>query len=394
MADKVTIPALQQMKREGKKSVGVVAWDYQIARIADRAGVDFVSVGDFVGVNLWGHANPLEVTMDEMLVVCKAVRRGVTRALVSCDFPFGPLQEGTDSAVQRRDPPGEGRRRRHDQARWRRRLSRGGARAGARRHSGVRAVRDHAADRAEIRHPLQRAECAGAQATAEMTAKLVEEAKLLEEAGASLLDFTNSGPVAGAAVVKAVKIPVIGGFGGGPWLDGRVRLAHTAIGYAREMARLEDRDLRQCRAKRALDAFTALIDDVRAGKPDQGLDQMATAVIDGITTRYEVRGLRAAAADVCARRLRRDAGEMAHARRLRQDQAARSSAEEIHLHHLRPARDAASPAGGSSASPGRTTWRRARACSTISASSARISWAAAWAAVRWRRSASRIRRWC
>src|ERR1700682_2588722 len=100
MADQVTIPALQQMKRDGKKSVGVVAWDYQIARIADRAGVDFVSVGDSVGINLWGHANPLQVTMEEMLVVCKAVRRGVTRALVSCDFPFGPLQEGTDAAVR------------------------------------------------------------------------------------------------------------------------------------------------------------------------------------------------------------------------------------------------------------------------------------------------------
>jgi len=98
MADQVTIPALQQMKREGKKSVGVVAWDYQIARIADRAGVDFVSVGDSVGVNLWGHANPLEVTLEEMLVCCKAVRRGVTRALVSCDVPFGPVQEGVDAA--------------------------------------------------------------------------------------------------------------------------------------------------------------------------------------------------------------------------------------------------------------------------------------------------------
>ena len=61
---------------------------------------------------------------------------------------------------------------------------------------------------------------------------------MLEDAGAVALDFTNSGPVAGAAVVKAVKIPVIGGFGGGPWLDGRVRMAHTAIGYAREMDRL------------------------------------------------------------------------------------------------------------------------------------------------------------
>src|SRR5262247_1978467 len=99
MEDKVTLPALTQMKREGGKCVGVVVWDYQIARIADRAGVDIVSVGDSVGVNLWGHSNPLEVTLDEMLVVCKAVRRGVARALVSCDFPFGPLQQGTDCAL-------------------------------------------------------------------------------------------------------------------------------------------------------------------------------------------------------------------------------------------------------------------------------------------------------
>ena len=67
--------------------------------------------------------------------------------------------------------------------------------------------------------PYSAQNSSGAQATA-------------EAAGAVALDFTNSGPVAGAAVVKAVKIPVIGGFGGGPWLDGRVRLAHTAIGYA------------------------------------------------------------------------------------------------------------------------------------------------------------------
>ena len=55
---------------------------------------------------------------------------------------------------------------------------------------------------------------------------------MLEAAGASLLDFTNSGPVAGPAVVAAVKIPVIGGFGGGPWLDGRMRMVNAAIGYA------------------------------------------------------------------------------------------------------------------------------------------------------------------
>src|SRR6202035_6191660 len=96
----VTIPTLQQRKRAGRRIVGVVAWDYQIAQVVDRAGVDIVSVGDTVGINLWGHPNPLEITMDEMLVVAKAVRRGVKRALVSVDFPYGPLQEGTDAALR------------------------------------------------------------------------------------------------------------------------------------------------------------------------------------------------------------------------------------------------------------------------------------------------------
>src|SRR5919109_3616895 len=99
-APAVTVPALRQMKREGRKIVGVVAWDYQIAQIVDRAGVDIVSVGDTVGINLWGQPNPLEVSMDQMVVVCQAVRRGVKRALVACDFPFGPLQESTASALR------------------------------------------------------------------------------------------------------------------------------------------------------------------------------------------------------------------------------------------------------------------------------------------------------
>jgi len=57
MHGKVTTSLLQQMKRERKKSVGLVAWDYQIARIADRAGFDFISAGDSVGVNLWGRSD-------------------------------------------------------------------------------------------------------------------------------------------------------------------------------------------------------------------------------------------------------------------------------------------------------------------------------------------------
>ena len=72
----------------------------------------------------------------------------------------------------------------------------------------------------------------GAQATAEMTAKLVEEAKLLEDGGRLRC---STSPIPGRWPAppwsQAVTIPVIGGFGGGPWLDGRVRLAITAIGY-------------------------------------------------------------------------------------------------------------------------------------------------------------------
>src|SRR4029078_10891789 len=88
------------MNRDGRKIVGVVAWDYQMARIVDRAGVDLVSVGDTVGINLWGQPNPLEGTMDQMIVVCQAVRRGVRRALLSVDFPSGPVQDGPKTAVR------------------------------------------------------------------------------------------------------------------------------------------------------------------------------------------------------------------------------------------------------------------------------------------------------
>jgi 3-methyl-2-oxobutanoate hydroxymethyltransferase len=269
MEEKISIPALQQMKRDERRCVGVVAWDYQIARIADRAGVDFVSVGDSVGVNLWGHANPLEVTMEEMLIVCKAVRRGVERALVSCDLPFGPLQEGVDSTL----------------------------RAAIRlvKEAGVDMVKlDGAADFPEAVRALARAgipvfaqfgltpqtamrfgipygaqNSPNAQATPEMTAKLVREAKLLEDAGASLLDFTNSGPVAGAAVVKAVAIPVVGSFGGGPWLDGRVRLAHTAIGYGEKWLDSKSETYANV-AKISHDALVTLIADVRAGGQIKG----------------------------------------------------------------------------------------------------------------------------
>ena len=92
---------------------------------------------------------------------------------------------------------------------------------------------------------------------------------MLEDAGAVALDFTNSGPVAGAAVVKAVKIPVIGGLGGGPWLDGRVRMAHAAIGYGMSWLDANVETYAHV-ASIAQAALAAYAEDVRAGRQIKG----------------------------------------------------------------------------------------------------------------------------
>ncbi|HWI78641.1 MAG TPA: 3-methyl-2-oxobutanoate hydroxymethyltransferase [Ramlibacter sp.] len=265
----VTVPALQQMKRDGRKIVGVVAWDFQMAQVVDRAGVDLVSVGDSVGVNLWGHENPLEVTLDEMVLVCKAVRRGVKRAIVSVDFPFGPLQQGTDAALA--------------------------AAIRLVKEAGADMIKlDGAADFPEAIEALARAGIpvfahfgitpqtamqmgidyktmlkSGAQLPESATARLVEQARRMESAGASLIDFQHSGPVAGAAVTAAVKIPVIGGLGGGPWLDGRMRMAHAAIGYAASAIDAKPDTYAQV-SSIALDAIKAYADDVRGARQIKG----------------------------------------------------------------------------------------------------------------------------
>jgi 3-methyl-2-oxobutanoate hydroxymethyltransferase len=269
MGDKVSLTSLAAMKAKGEKIVAMVVWDTHMAAIVDRIGVEIASVGDTVGHNLWGQANPLEITLDQMMPVCQAVRRGVRRALVSADFPFGPLQAGPQQAVD--------------------------AAIRMVKEAGVDMIKlDGAAESPEGVEALVKAgipvwaqfgvtpqtalaygmeyksmNTADAVVPDEMIERLIEEAKMLENAGASLLDFTNSGPVVGPAVVKAVKIPVIGGFGGGPWLDGRVRMAHAAIGYS-AAAVDSDADNYANVGKIAFDALTDCAADIRAGKQIRG----------------------------------------------------------------------------------------------------------------------------
>jgi 3-methyl-2-oxobutanoate hydroxymethyltransferase len=198
------------MKREGRKIAGVVAWDSATARAADLAGVDIVSVGDSVAMSLWGRPTEGDVSVDEMLLVCSAVARGVERALVSCDLPDGSLEAARRLVVE------------------------GGAEMV--KASGDELVAAIAGD--------------GIPVLASLSGEgdAVVEARRLEAAGASALDFRHSGEVDGRRVADAVSVPVIGGIGGGPWLDGRMRAVH----------RLLD------------DPLAAYVADVRAGRPVEG----------------------------------------------------------------------------------------------------------------------------
>lgn len=247
----LSVTELQSMKRDRRKIVAAMVYDYQMAQIADRAGVDIVSAGDSVGVALWGHANESEITLDQMLLVCQAVRRGASRRLVSCDVPLSALQRGIDEAVR----------------------------------AAARLVREGGADlvkvdvgacsidavRAITRENLPVWAQLGTAGTVDpaIADRLASEAQALEVAGAALLDFRHSGPLAGPTVVAAVRIPVIGGLGGGPWLDGRVRSVAAAIGYS--ASSVDDTSDRYANVgAAALTALGALCEDVRAGRPLRG----------------------------------------------------------------------------------------------------------------------------
>ena len=109
----------------------------------------------------------------------------------------------------------------------------------------------------------------GSALSAGIKDQLVSEARLLEAAGAALLDFTHSGPEAGPAAVSAVSIPVIGGLGGGPWLDGRIRAVFAAIGY--HATAIDDGVERYANvAQISLDAIRTYAEDVRAARQLRG----------------------------------------------------------------------------------------------------------------------------
>jgi len=96
----VTLQQLTQWKETGRSIISLTAWDYSLAQVLDRAGVDIILVGDSLAMVALGHASTLPVTLDRMIHHAQAVCRGVERALVVCDLPFMSYQVSLSQAIE------------------------------------------------------------------------------------------------------------------------------------------------------------------------------------------------------------------------------------------------------------------------------------------------------
>jgi 3-methyl-2-oxobutanoate hydroxymethyltransferase len=250
------------MKRDGKKICAAITYDYQMAQIMDRAGIDLLTVGDSAGRNMWGQANHHEVTVEQMVLICLAVTRGVKRAVVSCDMPFGPVQEGPDEAVRaaiRLVKEGHAEMVKLDNAIGNleavRRIARGGipvwTQFGFSPQSTLgRGSLDNSTEEMAKR----------------MREQILADAKALEEAGASMLDLTHVRDHSiYEEVARKASIPVLGGSStAGPEADGRISgFTYRASAIDEQNSRGRGSDV----ARLILRLAQQYVEDVRAARP-------------------------------------------------------------------------------------------------------------------------------
>jgi 3-methyl-2-oxobutanoate hydroxymethyltransferase len=220
---KVTTHALQEMKRKGEKISMLTAYDYTMALLVDRAGVDVVLVGDSASNVMAGHETTLPITLDHMIYHASSVVRGVDRALVVVDMPFGTYQgnskEALSSAVRIMKESGghavklEGGQEIIDSIE---RILRAGIPVMG--HLGLTPQSIYKFGTYTVR--------AKEDAEAE---KLLEDALALEKAGCFALVLEKIPASLAKKVSDALAIPVIG-IGAGQGVDGQVLVLHDMLG--------------------------------------------------------------------------------------------------------------------------------------------------------------------
>jgi 3-methyl-2-oxobutanoate hydroxymethyltransferase len=220
---KLTLPRLPEMKKAGEPIVMVTAYDYPSAQIVDEAGVDMVLVGDTAAMVVLGHDATTPVGMDEMLMMTRAVRRGLERPLLIGDMPFGSYEKSNEEAI-------ENAQRFVKEAQVDAvKLERGGAsvdRARAIVRSGI-PVMGHVGLTPQTATALGGFKAQGK--TAEAAAKLFEEAMALQAVGCFAIVFEAIPSAVTEALMPKLEIPVIG-IGAGPSTDGQVLVLHDLLG--------------------------------------------------------------------------------------------------------------------------------------------------------------------
>ena len=271
---KLPLTELAELKRRGQKLAMVTAYDFPSGRIADEAGVELVLVGDSAGMVVLGNESTVPVTMEELLMLTRAVTRGAKRPLVVADMPFGSFQVSDEVAVD----------------------------------NAVRFVKEASADAVKLEGagptlsrvqaivgagvpvmghvgltPQSATMLGGFKAqgrTAEKAERLYEDALALEAAGCFAIVLEAVPAAVAARVTEALHVPTIG-IGAGLACDGQVLVWHDLLGlYAGKAPRFVKRyaDL-ATEAKRAVESY---VDDVREGRfpeeqhtyaiPDEELD--------------------------------------------------------------------------------------------------------------------------
>ncbi len=220
---KTTIQDFLKKKTEGKKITMLTAYDYPFAQIVDEAGIDAILVGDSLGMVVQGLENTLPVTMDEMIYHTRIVARAVRNALVIGDMPFMSYQTGIEEAVRNAG----------------RFLKEAGASAIKLEGGAEVAGQIRAMTRAEIPvmahigltpQSIHRMGGYKVQGKTEEAAKrLIEEAHMVEDAGAFSLLIEAIPMKLAERITKELSIPTIG-IGAGPHCDGQVLVLHDVIG--------------------------------------------------------------------------------------------------------------------------------------------------------------------
>ncbi|HEY0080785.1 MAG TPA: 3-methyl-2-oxobutanoate hydroxymethyltransferase [Pyrinomonadaceae bacterium] len=256
--EKVTVPAVRASKERGERLVCLTAYDYPTARIVDEAGTDIILVGDSLGNVVLGYDSTVPVTLEEMLAHTRAVRRGVERALLVGDMPYGSYHTGADDAVRAAL----------------RLVKEGGAEAvkleGGR--SRVEIVRRLVAEEIPVvghigltPQSLNKLGSYRLQAkTADAARSLLEDARALEEAGAFAIVLEVVPREIARLVTESLRIPTIG-IGAGEFCDAQVLVLHDMLGLS--FSPTKPRFVRQYMNLREqmTEAISRYAEDVRTG---------------------------------------------------------------------------------------------------------------------------------